>query len=360
MIWKPHYNHVPRDKVKKIIYEGKKRQVAQTVLARKYKLSSRTIHKIFIDNNLDLNLSRYNLNWDTNFFKRENKITAYWSGFLMADGGLDKRNGLEFTQKFASKNIIEKYCKDLKIPKTSINVSLSSYRSKGKRYFFKRARITIAKPKLYKDLKKWGIVLRKTYNFVKPTFKNKLMPHYLRGWFDGDGSIVIVKPEKNRIVPTFQFSLAGGKEHLIWYQKQIKKLGLSKKFYLGKKNTGVASYDIKIRSTKIEYLKKFSEILLVKGNIHFEKKWNKYFKYENFDRTPLEIIKKVIRNKKASNSKNCLNSKKIFNEAQKYMKKNSIRYPLTNRRVELEMRNSGLISKVFTKKGIHFRGWIKK
>ena len=358
MIWNPHYNHVPKDTVKKIISEGK-RQVAQTVLARKYKLSTKTIQKIFIDSSVDLNLSRYNLNWDTNFFKRENKIVAYWSGFLMADGGLDKRNCLEFTQKFSSKNILEKYCEDLKIPKKSINVSFSSYRSKGKRYFFKRVRIIIAKPKFYKDLKKWGIVLRKTYNFVKPTFSNKFMPHYLRGWFDGDGSIVIGKPEKNRIVPNFQFSLAGDKGHLIWYQKQIKKLGLSKKFYLGKKTTGVASYDIKIRSTKIEYLRKFSEILLVRGNTHFEKKWNKYFKYENFDRIPLQIIKKVIKNKRASNSKNCLNSKKVFKEAQKYMKKKSIRYPLTNRRVELEMRNAGLVSKVFTNKGIHFRGWIR-
>ena len=57
------------------------------------------------------------LNWDTKFFNKKNSKTAYWAGFLMADGSLSKNNNLEFSQKIQSKNVLEAFCKDLKIPK---------------------------------------------------------------------------------------------------------------------------------------------------------------------------------------------------------------------------------------------------
>ena len=98
----------------------------------------------------------------------------------------------------------------------------------------------------------------------------------------------------------------------------------------------------------------------MKNNFHFSKKWENYFKYENYDKIALNILKKIIKNKKAIDAKTCLFSKNIYEEMSKYIKIKRIEFPLTKRRVELEMRNAGLMSKVFTFKGNRFRGWIKR
>ena len=114
--WSPSYNHIKDEILIEIVEEGKK-AVPLTLLTKKYKLSSRTIQKIFKDYNVNPHLSRFDLNWNTKFFNKKNFKTAYWAGFLMADGSLSANNNLEFSQKIQSKNILEAFCKDLKIPK---------------------------------------------------------------------------------------------------------------------------------------------------------------------------------------------------------------------------------------------------
>ena len=104
--WSPSYNHIKDEILIEIVEEGKK-AVPLTLLTKKYELSSRTIQKIFKDYNINPHLSRFDLNWDTKFFNKKNFKTAYWAGFLMADGSLSANNNLEFSQKIQSKNILE-------------------------------------------------------------------------------------------------------------------------------------------------------------------------------------------------------------------------------------------------------------
>ena len=73
------------------------------------------------------------------------------------------------------------------------------------------------------------------------------MPHYLRGWFDGDGHISVYTPNKS-IIPKFQFGVTGGLKHLEWFVKKTKLLGFNKNFYFLKKRGYDHSYDIRISS----------------------------------------------------------------------------------------------------------------
>ena len=356
--WTSSYNHIKDDILIEIIEEGKK-AIPLTSLTKKYNLSSKTIQKIFKDYNINPHLSRFDLNWDTKFFNKKNSKTAYWAGFLMADGSLSKNNNLEFSQKIQSKNVLEAFCKDLKIPKKKIKIGVASYKSNGKKYYFKRCRVSVSAPNLTSSLKNWGLIPNKTYIFKPPKIEKKLLPHYLRGWFDGDGHISVYTPNKS-IIPKFQFGVTGGSKHLEWFAQKTQSLGFDKNFYYLKKRGYDHSYDIRISSPKIIYLKKFADILKVKNNFHFPEKWRNFFKYEYFDKVALNILEKIIKNKKPIDAKTCLFSRDLFKEMTNYIKDKKIDYPLTQRRVELEMKNSGLISKVFTHNGKHFRGWIKK
>ena len=60
--------------------------------------------------------------------------------------------------------------------------------SNGK--YYSTSRISVCSSIMTNHLAKYGIVQNKGFNLVFPDFlKEELLRHYLRGYFDGDGSI---------------------------------------------------------------------------------------------------------------------------------------------------------------------------
>ena len=47
--------------------------------------------------------------------------------------------------------------------------------------------------KLVESIKKQGIHSRKTFTISKPNIKPELMNHFIRGYFDGDGSFIFIE-----------------------------------------------------------------------------------------------------------------------------------------------------------------------
>ena len=70
--WKPHYNHLSKKTLKEIIKKGREGFGVMNI-KNKYKISTKTIKKIFNDFNIDPFKALYSKDWDTKFFTRENK-----------------------------------------------------------------------------------------------------------------------------------------------------------------------------------------------------------------------------------------------------------------------------------------------
>jgi intein-encoded DNA endonuclease-like protein len=50
------------------------------------------------------------------------------------------------------------------------------------------------------DLEKWGCVENKTFKLNFPDFiSEELIPHFIRGYFDGDGSVFLHKQKVNNL-----------------------------------------------------------------------------------------------------------------------------------------------------------------
>ncbi len=360
--WKPHYNHLSKKTLKEIVKKGRE-GFGVVNIKYKYKISTKTIKKIYQDFNIDPFKAMYSKDWDTKFFMRENKKTAYWAGFLVADGYIGKSNRLEFTQK--NKEVVEKYCEDLKIDKKKIIKRFNRYRSKGRIKSGEGYRVLVSAYKLNEDLLRWGIGFRKSYIFYKPIVSKKLLPHYLRGWFDGDGSISVFYHKRRSIknvnkIPNFQFALTGTKDSVLWFKKKIIECGYNFKKGINvykKKNT--IAHTIRVTSSNVQYLLKFAEILKVDNNYHFKEKWSNYFQFKDFEKIGLKIIKKSISKLKYNKNKG-ITSEEIFNKAIKILKINNDKYPLTKRRVELSMVKIGLKSEVFNLNGKRLRRWFLK
>lgn len=140
----------------------------------------------------------------------DNQEKAYVLGFLYADGNLHK-NKNNFS--------IELSEKDIKILKKIKSVLQSNhklfkhiqYNKKYKKYYI-GYRLTVCNVKMCNDLLKIGVVSNKSLNIKFPDIKINLLCHFIRGYFDGDGSIYHYKRIGKRIINDFsgvEFALLG-------------------------------------------------------------------------------------------------------------------------------------------------------
>lgn len=115
---------------------------------------------------------------------------AYWLGLLIADGSVvrqDRRNrspvvALELQAK-------DKYL--LEMFRDAIEGSFALTPSRG------CFRINFSSKKMVQDLARFGVVPNKSYlNNGLPSLSSELMPHLIRGIFDGNGTVYI---SKNRL-----------------------------------------------------------------------------------------------------------------------------------------------------------------
>lgn len=132
--------------------------------------------------------------FDFNFFEKiDNELKAYWLGFLYADGCiLQRRDYGEQEFKIAlgikDEEILQKYKEDLK----STYPIRYDKRSDENNNFQDQAICCYRSQKTVDDLKKLGCTKNKSLTLDFPNksqVPEELIRHFIRGYFDGDGSI---------------------------------------------------------------------------------------------------------------------------------------------------------------------------
>ena len=142
------------------------------------------------------------------FSKIETEEDAYWLGFIYADGYISDSGMFEINLKHTDYRHLLKladYC--------GLDRSGVVYKQNTNFKNSYRCRLYFSTSCLQSNFTKHGIVPRKSLIITFPKFlKKSLYPHFIRGYFDGDGSIRI---EKRKIVKDYKsVSLMGTKEFL--------------------------------------------------------------------------------------------------------------------------------------------------
>lgn len=154
----------------------------------------KTIKRILTEEGITLRShrdSKKQYEYDETYFSQINTSDkAYWLGFLYADGYITKpkQGNPVLGICLAEPEPIEKFKKALKS-----NLPVRSYK-KVKGYSDKSIeyRIAFCSKQMVEDLEKWGCVERKTFKLKFPDFLTEdLVPHFIRGYFDGDGSVFL-------------------------------------------------------------------------------------------------------------------------------------------------------------------------
>ena len=163
-------------------------------IKKKYTTHAREISKILRENGIDTSYyqpRKINRNINKDYFETiDTEEKAYILGILMADGCVrEKREGqLYLSLELIDREIIEFIKKELKLENkiTVMNRKRDYIKNEKTTYT-----ITVAEQKLCSDLSKYGIVPNKTVvtERLVQNIPFDLRKHYLRGLFDGDGSI---------------------------------------------------------------------------------------------------------------------------------------------------------------------------
>lgn len=137
----------------------------------------------------------------------DNELKAYWLGALYADGCVSVKTPLV---RFSSidKDWIENYRKDLEC-KCPINIE---HHKKFNKDIYK---VSIANKQIVKSLINNGCIERKSLIIKFPDLDKSLIPHFIRGYFDGDGCVHVGKYITGKNYLTLKVSICSGSKEFL-------------------------------------------------------------------------------------------------------------------------------------------------
>ena len=222
-----------------------------------------------------------NLLGNHNYFQKESSNMAWLLGFLAADGSIEKnRNVIKLALSSVDKEILEKINE-----KTQNTRPLEFYTRKETGHKISSFRVWSAEWK--KDLAHYGITPKKTFTLQPPDF---LLPEYridyIRGYFDGDGSIYQLKTQN-----TVFFEISGASKVMIdWIRNELVNhyhIFINKELIEHRPN-GTVIYKIKIGS--VEELNKLYTLFYKNKELFLTRKKEKFYSLLKLHETSIPIV----------------------------------------------------------------------
>lgn len=143
------------------------------------------------------------------YFKDYTSENSYWMGFLDADGYIDlARNRIEL--KIHSRDIDR-----LTALRVCVNGDFPIYRYKTRPH----VGISMFSKEMVNDLIEKGIGLKSLKLEPPVGIPDDFVRHFIRGYFDGDGSISLGACNSRRLKPSFQ--IVGPKPLLAWVKERL-------------------------------------------------------------------------------------------------------------------------------------------
>lgn len=256
-------------------YESGKSLLA---IGRKYHKSESTISSILKENGVHIkNASearrRYTLN-ENYFDSIDNESKAYFLGFLYADGNIFN-NSIALSLQERDKGILEIFNSELS---SNRPLRFIDYKSKNENWQNQYS-LNIVNKHMAESLKKWGVIPNKSLVLTFPTWiQKKLVPHFIRGYFDGDGCIV--KKEKRATII--------GTESFVMSVKDILSNELKINSHINFVNKDSESPVRELRISGGRQTKKFLDFIYSDSNYYLQRKHDLYQKIY-YEKSPIKL-----------------------------------------------------------------------
>jgi predicted HTH domain antitoxin len=238
-------------------------------VAEYFNMSISPIKKILKINGIDLTNRRYDVNHKY-FEKIDNEEKAYWLGFLYADGYIRERkfgNSLELKLSVKDNDHLELFRRCLN-SNHKIVYGFSKTHNNGKPSISHMGHLAMYSNELVDNIKSHGFHSRKTFTISKPNLSSDLMNHFIRGYFDGDGSF------------SFNSKTKTNKSQIVSASEDFQKFIISELALNGIKINLYSEIKLQIQN-KVENLK-FYHYIYNNAKIYLNRKKEKYEEFRRF------------------------------------------------------------------------------
>lgn len=202
---------------------------------------------------------------------------AYWLGFIMADGGV-----CYTTKYYKESDKINRFYINLAVKDIDVLIKLKefletdaevvTYTPKGTFSDSEMCKLTINSVRLCAGLRQYGVVPSKTGKEIMPTqdlIPKDLMRHFIRGFFDGDGSVYKHLGARNCINFTGNESMLNDLKTFLMDNEIVKSNCTVKR---GSRNKDTFTYHF----SNQEDVNRFYNYIYDNATVFMERKYNKF------------------------------------------------------------------------------------
>lgn len=241
-------------------------------LAKEFQVTNEAIQKVLKNNNVrllslkEIELKRYPRN--SNAFSTITPESAYWLGFLDADGTILQNGEIRIQLSSIDEDQLYKFKKFLQASNNGVHRGI--YNERPISYF------SITDQQLSTDLINLGCVHNKTYLLQFPSqIPQEYLSHFIRGFMDGDGSINYSFAKNYPDSRKYRIQFAGTKDMLT---------GI--KHFFNKDNIKLEDYKTyyQLAFSGNKQVGKFLDIIYKDStdNIRLTRKYEKYIEYKKY------------------------------------------------------------------------------
>jgi len=235
----------------------------------KYNLKLRELNNIFKQNNIKNKIQK---NIDVNCFKNiDNNDKAYLLGLLVSDGSIDK---MGYGFQLCSKDIeLLKYAKIILHSEHKI-ITVNTFDKRTNKNYT-HYNIRFSRKEIVNDLKILGLTNNKSLTAKMPNIENKYIWHFIRGIFDGDGSI-------HGNDGKLRFSIIGSYDIILFIQNLFIENNLSKTKIIKIKTKIENEFIYKIKMNSFSDLLYLRENIYKNANFYLKRKYNKFLELKQY------------------------------------------------------------------------------
>jgi len=201
-------------------------QVSRTAIYKKlksYGIEQRSKSEARIEAQKQGKLPQQFFDINESFFSKWSLEMAYVLGLIITDGCISKSGTVSLSMN--DKELLEKVKKAMG---SEHKVEPSKYQKNLYIFHF-------ARENMVKDLEKFGIVPKKSLIVTFPTVPEDYLSDFIRGVFDGDGTIYFDKRSRNCPIRTGFYS--GSKDFIEKLKDSLESLGMPKKRQISQQKT---------------------------------------------------------------------------------------------------------------------------
>lgn len=232
--------------------------------------------------------------FDERFFTKDAEEVFYWAGFIAADGCLKKHgnsDALDIALSSKDEYHLELFKRDINSTHPIHKSIIKNSKHNSKWNDSEKVEIRVLSKYLPEDLARFNITQRKTHTYTFPEWliEHSMVNHFMRGYFDGDGSWFIGSSRKT---PQVFFSLRGTVGFLKTYRSILEKYGLQQRDKDPRINNGIGVLEYGGNGVAV----KIRDFLYRDANVYMERKYNivkDVVLVERLDVTPQKIIELI-------------------------------------------------------------------